>query len=200
MGNMITRRPDLFGAVCCAVPLLDMHRYHTLLAGASWMAEYGDPSTSDWSFLQQYSAYHNISPSGARTYPPLLMTTSTRDDRVHPYHARAFSKRLVDAKKESDTAFVPVPTDIHILNSPLDTYGVYYYENIEGGHGGAADNKQQAFMNVSLLIFPVFFLYSYSYFYLSIDRSRYYYDCRCCTLIFYGRPLEKTCNMFYYTL
>ena len=95
MGNMITRRPDLFGAVCCAVPLLDMHRYHTLLAGASWMAEYGDPSTSDWSYLQQYSAYHNISPSGARTYPPLLMTTSTRDDRVHPYHARSFVKRLL---------------------------------------------------------------------------------------------------------
>lgn len=148
MGNMITRRPDLFGAVCCAVPLLDMHRYHTLLAGASWMAEYGDPSTSDWSFLQQYSAYHNISPSNACTYPPLLMTTSTRDDRVHPYHARAFSKRLMDTKKESsiNTVVSPVPTDI--LDASADTNGVYYYENIEGGHGGAADNKQQAFMNV----------------------------------------------------
>ena len=59
MGNMYTMRPDLFGAIHCAVPLLDMQRYHTLLAGASWMAEYGDPDTSDWEFLKQYSPYHS---------------------------------------------------------------------------------------------------------------------------------------------
>lgn len=127
MGNMMTRRPDLFGAVCCAVPLLDMHRYHTLLAGASWMAEYGDPSTTDWSYLQKYSAYHNIDPLGVIAYPPLLMTTSTRDDRVHPYHARSFTRRLQQCGATQ----------------------AYYYENIEGGHGGAADKKQEAYMNVS---------------------------------------------------
>lgn len=113
MGNMIVQRPDLFGAVCCAVPLLDMKRYHRLLAGNSWMAEYGDPDTEDWEFLQAYSAYHNISPydptvsendptKGRNTYPPLLMTTSTRDDRVHPYHARCFVKRLLDVQEEGE--------------------------------------------------------------------------------------------------
>ena len=63
MGNMYTLRPDLFGAIHCAVPLLDMKRYHTLLAGASWMAEYGDPETDDWQFLQKYSPYHSESPT-----------------------------------------------------------------------------------------------------------------------------------------
>ena len=78
---MLVRRPDLFGAVVCAVPLLDMKRYSKLLAGASWMAEYGDPDTSDWEFLQRYSPHHNIDPSGRTHYPPLLVTTSTKDDR-----------------------------------------------------------------------------------------------------------------------
>jgi prolyl oligopeptidase len=80
--------------------------------------------------LKYYSAYHNIATDSdiVRAYPPLLMTTSTRDDRVHPYHARAFVRRLEQARG--------------------DGKGVYYYENIEGGHGGASDNKQQAFMNV----------------------------------------------------
>ena len=69
VGNMLTLRPDLFGAVVCAVPLLDMKRYSHLLAGASWMAEYGDPDTADWdAFLKRYSAYHNIQP-GASNYP-----------------------------------------------------------------------------------------------------------------------------------
>jgi prolyl oligopeptidase len=122
MGNMYTMRPDLFGAIHCAVPLLDMKRYHKLLAGASWMAEYGDPDSGDWEFLQKYSAYHNIDPSVE--YPPILVTTSTRDDRVHPGHARKFVKKLWDLGKDN----------------------VYYYENIEGGHGGAADAKQSAFM------------------------------------------------------
>jgi len=136
MGNMYVQRPDLFGAVVCQVPLLDMHRFHKLLAGASWMAEYGDPDTADWDgFLYRYSAYHNINPPTGTTaglsttpvkYPPLFMATSTRDDRVHPYHARCFVKRLEE----------------------LDTPSVYYYENMEGGHGGAADNKQQAFITV----------------------------------------------------
>jgi len=127
MGNMYTRRPDLFGAIHCAVPLLDMKRYHTLLAGASWMAEYGDPDTSDWEdFLYQYSSYHQIDES-VEKYPPILFTTSTRDDRVHPAHARKMVKKLWDLGKDKD-------------------WPVYYYENIEGGHGGAADSKQSAFM------------------------------------------------------
>lgn len=127
MGNMITRRPDLWGAVVCQVPLLDMFRYNRLLAGASWMAEYGNPEVpEEWDYLKRYSAYHNIDEEA--TFPALLVTTSTRDDRVHPYHARAFVKRMLEVKAAKGT----------------DQNSVLYYENIEGGHGGAADNKQQA--------------------------------------------------------
>jgi prolyl oligopeptidase len=131
MTNMMVRRPDLFGAISCAVPLIDMKRYSHLLAGASWMAEYGNPDTEDWSYLQKYSAYHNVALDAATNYPPLLMTTSTRDDRVHPYHARSFVKRL---------------REVGVTNT-------LYYENIEGGHGGAADSKQQAFMTVLYINF-----------------------------------------------
>jgi len=100
MGNMLTRRPDLWGAVVCQVPLLDMRRYHKLLAGASWTAEYGDAdSGEDWQFLQCTSPYHNIDPVSVAQYPPLLMLTSTRDDRVHAYHARAFVARMLDVKE-----------------------------------------------------------------------------------------------------
>jgi len=126
MGNMYVQRPDLFGAIHCAVPLLDMQRYHTLLAGHSWVAEYGDPDTDDWIFLEKYSPYHNID-SNVERYPPMLVTTSTRDDRVHPGHARKMVKKLWDMGEGKD-------------------WPVYYYENIEGGHGGAADSKQQSFM------------------------------------------------------
>jgi len=127
MGMMYVMRPDLFGAIHCAVPLLDMKRFHTLLAGASWMAEYGDPDSSDWDdFLHKYSPYHLIDESVDK-YPPMLVTTSTRDDRVHPAHARKMVKKLWDLGKDKD-------------------WPIYYYENIEGGHGGAADAKQSAFM------------------------------------------------------
>eukprot|EP00980_Cylindrotheca_fusiformis_P022953 scaffold9948_cov129-Cylindrotheca_fusiformis.AAC.21 len=127
MGNMYTMRPDLFGAIHCAVPLLDMKRFNSLLAGASWMAEYGNPDTSDWDdFLYKYSPYHNIDET-VESYPPMLVTTSTRDDRVHPAHARKMVKKLWDLGKDKD-------------------WPIYYYENIEGGHGGAADAKQSAFM------------------------------------------------------
>ena len=126
MGNMYVMRPDLWGAIHCAVPLLDMKRFHTLLAGASWMAEYGNPD-KDWDdFLYKYSPYHNIDADRSE-YPPILVTTSTRDDRVHPGHARKFVKRLWDMGEGKD-------------------WPVHYYENIEGGHGGAADAKQSAFM------------------------------------------------------
>ena len=122
MGNMLTMRPDLFGAIAAQVPLLDMRRYHELLAGASWMAEYGDPDDpDDWRFLRRYSPYHNVAEDAA--YPPLLVTTSTRDDRVHPGHAR----KMVAKMKAMG-------------------HDVTYYENVEGGHGGAADNAQSAFM------------------------------------------------------
>lgn len=121
MGIMLTAYPQLFGALVCSVPLLDMRRFHLLLAGASWVAEYGNPDDpADWEFIAKYSPYHNI--SSDVDYPALLMTTSTRDDRVHPGHARKMTAALQDAG--------------HRVN---------YYENIEGGHAGAADNAQTAF-------------------------------------------------------
>ncbi|KBZ68371.1 hypothetical protein K875_00918 [Mycobacterium [tuberculosis] TKK-01-0051] len=121
MGIMLTRYPEKFGALVCSVPLLDMKRYHLLLAGASWVAEYGDPDNpDDWAFISEYSPYQNISVT--RRYPPVLMTTSTRDDRVHPGHARKMTAALEAAG-----------------------HPVFYYENIEGGHAGAADNEQVAF-------------------------------------------------------
>lgn len=121
MGVMLTRHPELFGAVVAQVPMLDMVRFHKLLAGASWIAEYGDPDDpAELPHLLEYSPYHNV--RSGRTYPPVLVTTSTRDDRVHPAHARKTVARLLE-------------------------YGhdVHYYENIEGGHGGGADNEQLAF-------------------------------------------------------
>jgi prolyl oligopeptidase len=120
MGVMLTRYPERFGAIVSEVPLLDLRRYHKLLAGASWMAEYGDPDDeSDWAYLQRFSPYHNVAPG--RGYPPVLFVTSTRDDRVHAGHARKMAARLREYG-----------------------YHVTYYENIEGGHAGAADNEQRA--------------------------------------------------------
>ncbi|WP_326561714.1 prolyl oligopeptidase family serine peptidase [Micromonospora sp. NBC_01796] len=120
MGVMLTRYPELFGAVVATVPLLDLRRYHKLLAGASWMAEYGDPDDeADWAYLREFSPYHNV--RAGRPYPPVLFVTSTRDDRVHPGHARKMVARLRE-----------------------HGYDVSYYENVEGGHGAAADNAQRA--------------------------------------------------------
>jgi len=122
MGNMLTSRPALWGAVVCQVPLLDMRRYHTLLAGASWMGEYGNPDDpKEWAFIEGFSPYHRLQP-GVK-YPPTLFTTSTRDDRVHPGHARKMMARMSELGQD-----------------------VLYYENIEGGHGGAANNQQAAHM------------------------------------------------------
>jgi prolyl oligopeptidase len=122
MGVMLTERPDLFGAVHCGSPLLDMKRYNHLLAGASWMDEYGDPDKADeWAYISKYSPYQNVRKN--KTYPPILITTSTKDDRVHPGHARKLAALL----KEQG-------------------HDVLYYENIEGGHGASANNKQTAFM------------------------------------------------------
>ncbi|CAN5491924.1 prolyl oligopeptidase family serine peptidase [soil metagenome] len=122
VGAVVTQRPDLFGAAISAVPLLDMYRYHRLLAGASWMAEYGNPDVpEDWEFIRQYSPYHNVSPDVS--YPRMFVTTSTRDDRVHPGHARKM---------------------VALMESM--GHDVLYYENIEGGHGGAATNEQRAML------------------------------------------------------
>lgn len=121
VGAAFTRRPELYKAVVCAVPLLDMKRYSKLLAGASWMAEYGNPDVpEDWAFLRTYSPYHNVVKE--KKYPRVLFTTSTRDDRVHPGHARKMVARMIE------------------LGHPI-----YYYENTEGGHAGAANAEQSAY-------------------------------------------------------
>jgi prolyl oligopeptidase len=125
VGNMLTRYPHLFGAIECAVPLLDMQRYSKLTAGASWISEYGDPDQpDDWNFLREISPYHHVVPN--RGYPPILLTTSAKDDRVHPGHARKMAAKLAQHK-----------------------YPVYFHEPVEGGHAGASDNAQLAF-NIAL--------------------------------------------------
>ena len=152
VGNMITRpvASSLFGAAVCQVPLLDMKRYSHLLAGASWMAEYGDPDTDEWKFLRQHSPYQllrhdrlGIAEDGEDrtaddkwTCPKVLFTTSTRDDRVHPGHARKMVKALLE---DAPSSKVPL---------------CLYWENTEGGHGGAADNKQRAYMWALTLLLP----------------------------------------------
>lgn len=127
-GNMLTQYPELFGAVVVQVPLLDMQRYHKLLAGASWMAEYGNPDTDDWKFIRTFSPYHLF--DADKDYPPTLFMTSTRDDRVHPGHARKMMAKMHEAGKD-----------------------VRYYENIEGGHGGSANNAQAARMSALAFTF-----------------------------------------------
>ncbi len=119
VGAAMTRRPDLFGAVVCQVPLLDMMRYHKLLAGHSWMGEYGDPEGAEKEAIRAYSPYQNLMPG--KDYPPAFFLTSTKDDRVHPGHARKAVARLLELGEH-----------------PL------YYENIEGGHSAAADLEQRA--------------------------------------------------------
>jgi prolyl oligopeptidase len=118
-GVMLTQRPELWDAVVIQVPLLDMKRYNKLLAGASWMGEYGDPDTDDWDYIKEYSPYHNLDPEA--DYPTPFLTTSTRDDRVHPGHAR----KMVARMKEMG-------------------HDLLYYENTVGGHAGASDNEQLA--------------------------------------------------------
>ena len=129
MGVMLTQYPELFGALVCQSPLLDMRRFHLLLAGASWMAEFGNPDEpADWDFIKEYSPYHKI--SAERDYPPVLITTSIKDDRVHPGHARKMAAALEAAGHE-----------------------VLYYEDTEGGHGGASNNAQAAFQSAVIYEF-----------------------------------------------
>jgi prolyl oligopeptidase len=118
----LVQRPDLFGAAVAQVPLTDMLRYHKLLAGASWMGEYGNPDVAaDRAFIEKYSPYQNAR-AGVK-YPPLFLVTSTRDDRVHPGHARKLAARMLE-----------------------QGHDVLYFENIEGGHAAGADNAQAARM------------------------------------------------------
>jgi len=120
MGVAFTQRPELYKAVLCGVPLLDMRRYHTMLAGASWMAEYGDPDNPDmWASIKKYSPYHNLHRD--QEYPEVFFYTSTKDDRVHPGHARKMAARM----REQGHDFL-------------------FYENIEGGHGAAANLNETA--------------------------------------------------------
>jgi prolyl oligopeptidase len=122
VGAVMLQRPELFQAVVCQVPLLDMQRYTRLLAGASWIAEYGDPDVAEeWAWISAYSPYQNVR-AGVKL-PKVLFTTSTRDDRVHPGHARKMAARMLE-----------------------QGHALVYWENIEGGHGGAADNGQRAQM------------------------------------------------------
>jgi len=123
MGNMLTLYPQLYGAIVSEVALLDMKRYTHLSAGASWIAEYGDPDQpEEWAWIKAFSPYENAKPGQA--YPPALFTTSTRDDRVGPVHARKMHAKMVGLGHDSS-----------------------FYENMEGGHSAAADNKESAFMD-----------------------------------------------------
>ena len=122
VGATFTQRPELFKAVVCQVPLLDMRRFNKLLAGASWMGEYGNPDVAkDWEFISTYSPYQNVVKE--KNYPRVFFATSTRDDRVHPGHAR----KMVAKMKEQG-------------------HDVLYFENIEGGHAAASTPQQQAYM------------------------------------------------------
>jgi prolyl oligopeptidase len=121
IANMMTRYPERFGALLCTIPLIDMRRYSKLLAGASWIAEYGDPDKpEEWAWLQTYSAYHQAEPGKA--YPPILFATTRRDDRVHPGHARKMAAKL----------------------QAMGYAQAWFYEPPAGGHGYGKDNKERA--------------------------------------------------------
>ncbi len=121
-GVVFTQRPDLYKAVVVGAPLLDMKRYSKLLAGASWMGEYGNPDIpEEWAYIKKYSPYHNVSKD--KEYPEVYFVTSTKDDRVHPGHARKMAAKMKD------------------MGHPY-----IYHETIEGGHGAASTNAQQAEM------------------------------------------------------
>jgi len=120
ISNMLTRYPERFGALFCTIPLIDMRRYTKLLAGASWIAEYGDPDKpEEWAWLQTYSAYHAAKPG--QKYPPILIATTRKDDRVHPGHARKMAAKL-----------------------QAMGYEAWFYEPAAGGHGYGKDNKERA--------------------------------------------------------
>ena len=121
ISNMMTRYPERFGALLCTIPLIDMRRYSKLLAGASWIAEYGDPDKpEEWAWLETYSAYHAAEPG--KPYPPILFATTRRDDRVHPGHARKMAAKL----------------------QAIGYREAWFYEPPAGGHGYGKDNRERA--------------------------------------------------------
>ncbi|MFK7888033.1 MAG: prolyl oligopeptidase family protein [Gammaproteobacteria bacterium] len=131
MGAAMIQRPELYAAIDCGVPLLDMLRYHKLLAGASWIGEYGNPDVpEELAYIEAYSPYQALTKKGA--YPDVLFYTSTKDDRVHPGHARKMGAKMA-------------------------AYGhdFLYYENIEGGHGGTANQDQLAYRTAMEYMFFV---------------------------------------------
>lgn len=120
MGAMLTQRPDLINAAVIQVPLFDMLRFHKLLAGASWIAEYGNPDIpAERAWIEQYSPYQRL--AAGQPYPEVFIHTSTKDDRVHPGHARKAAARLEELG-----------------------YPVLFYENVDGGHGAAANLRETA--------------------------------------------------------
>lgn len=121
VGNMLTTYPELFGAISCGVPLLDMRRYTKLSAGASWIAEYGDPDQPEqWEYIRTFSPYHLL--SEVMSYPPTLIWTATSDDRVGPVQARKMAAKMIDQGHQN----------------------IWFHEATDGGHAGAADNRQAA--------------------------------------------------------
>jgi prolyl oligopeptidase len=121
VGNMLTRYPELFGAVSCGVPLLDMRRYTKLSAGYSWIAEYGDPDVAEqWEFIRTFSPYHLL--RDGVDYPETFIWTATSDDRVGPVQARKMAARM----------------------QAMGIPNVWFHEALEGGHAGASDNRQAA--------------------------------------------------------
>lgn len=129
-GVMLTQRPDLFGAVFSQVPLLDMKRFSKLPPGGSWMGEYGNPDLiEDWAYISKYSPYHNV--KAGVDYPPVLFNTSTKDDRVHPAHARKMMARMMEQGHKN----------------------LFYYEDTEGGHAGGANNEQTAYTHAVVYAF-----------------------------------------------
>ncbi len=129
VGATFTQRPDLFGAAVATVPLFDMQRYHKLLAGASWIGEYGNPDVpGDWEFISRYSPYQNV--AKGKKYPKVFIATTTRDDRVHPGHARKMVAKMME-----------------------QGHDVLYFENVEGGHGSGSTPAQQAQFNALIYSF-----------------------------------------------
>ena len=120
MGVMLNQHPEMINAAVVQVPLLDMLRYDQLLAGASWVDEYGSPSNpEERAFLEQITPYQNL--RAREDFPLPFVLTSTKDDRVHPGHARKYVARMIE------------------LGMP-----VLYYENIDGGHSAAANLNEAA--------------------------------------------------------
>ncbi len=129
VGAVAVERPDLFAAAVCQVPLLDMIRYPKFGAGASWIAEYGDPdNAAERAAILAYSPYQNVR-RGAK-YPPILLITATSDDRVTPIHARKMAAKMEELGDN-----------------------VLFFENTEGGHAAAADHAHEAEMNALAFVF-----------------------------------------------